>query len=171
MKKLFKTTLAIATLAFSGLAFAADTAPVEAARLLDTLNLQRVLKESIETSLDAQIQRQPGLAPYREVMLSFMAKYMSYDGLKDELVEIYAKEFNGEELATLREFYQTPVGRKAVERLPALMAQGMQMGQRRVQAHLGELEDMIKAETERLQQQAPQAQPQPQPQQPPKKKK
>jgi len=153
MKRYFKTAIAIATLGFSSLGFAADTAPVEAARLLDTLNLERVLKESIETSLDAQIQRQPGLAPYRTVMLSFMAKYMSYEGLKGELVDIYAKEFSGEELATLREFYQTPVGRKAIERLPALMAQGMQMGQRRVQAHMGELEDMIKAETERLQSQ------------------
>ncbi|WP_269632427.1 DUF2059 domain-containing protein [Pelomonas sp. BJYL3] len=163
MKNLFKTTLAIATLGFSSLGFAADSAPVEAARLLDTLNLQRVLQESIETSLDAQIQRQPKLVPYRAVMLTFMAKYMSYEGLKDELVDIYAKEFTGEELAALREFYQTPVGRKAIERLPALMGQGMQMGQRRVQAHLGELEDMIKAETERLQSQQQSQQPAQQP--------
>lgn len=146
-----KTTFAIAALAFSSLSFAADSAAIEASRLLESLNMERVLQQSIETSLESQIKQNPQIGVYREVMLKFLSKYMSYESLKGELVQIYASEFTGEELVTLRDFYQTPVGRKAIEKLPTLMVQGMQMGQRRVQAHLGELEDMIKAEAERLQ--------------------
>lgn len=155
--KFVKTALAAAALAFNSLAFAADAAPVEAARLLDALQMERVLQRSIEASLDAQIKQNPGLAAYREVMLGFFARHMSYASMKEDLVTIYAGSFTGEELATLREFYLTPVGRKAIEMMPSLLAQGMQLGQQRVQAHLGELEAMIQAESERLkaQQQQP----------------
>lgn len=150
LMNVLKTTLAAALLAFNGLSFAADTAPVEANRLLETLQMERVLQQSIEASLDMQIQQNPQIAPFREVMLSFMAKYMSYASLKDDLIQVYARSFTGAELMALREFYQTPVGRKAMERLPTLLAEGMQIGQQRVQAHLGELQDMMKAEGERL---------------------
>ncbi len=113
--------------------------------------MERVLQQSIETALESQIKQNPPIGVYRGVMLKFLGKYMSYESLKDELVQVYAAEFTGDELATLRSFYQTPVGRTAIEKLPTLMVQGMQMGQRRVQAHLGELEEMIKAESERIQ--------------------
>lgn len=158
-----KTALAAAALAFNSLAFAADAAPVEAARLLDALQMERVMQQSIEASLNVQIQQNPRLAPYREVMLGFFARHMSYATVKDDLVGIYAGSFTGEELVTLREFYLTPVGRKAIELMPSLLAQGMQMGQQRVKAHLGELEALIQAEAERLKAQQLQQQQQQQP--------
>ena len=43
-------------------------------------------------------------------------------------VEIYDRYFSAEEIKGMLAFYQTPLGRKSVEVMPALMSDSMQMG-------------------------------------------
>lgn len=51
-------------------------------------------------------------------------------------------------------FYSTPTGRKSIERMPALVSKGAQMGSARVQAHMDELRQLIEAESRRLEREA-----------------
>jgi hypothetical protein len=74
---------------------------------------------------------------------------MSYRQLRPKLAAVYAGEFTAEELAQARAFYATPTGRKFIQRMPDLFAKGAQVGQEAVQAHLGELVEMIQAEQAR----------------------
>lgn len=128
---------------------ATDASRAEATRLLDALDMQATLDQTLELSLDAQIATNKELAPYRAVMLGFFRKYMSYESLKPQLVTIYAEAFSAAELAEIRAWYQGPTGRKAMRILPSLMQKGSEMGQSLVQAHLPELLQLIQAESER----------------------
>ncbi|THF63410.1 DUF2059 domain-containing protein [Pseudothauera rhizosphaerae] len=49
-------------------------------------------------------------------------------------------------------FYGSAVGKKVIRKLPDVMAQGSRLGATRVQNNIHELQAMIKAEAERLQQ-------------------
>lgn len=153
MRLLTLTVLAVA-LAFSTVstvARAETEAEKQAELLLEATNMESVLSSTISQTLDLYLQQSPELAPYKNVMLEFFAKYMSYDSLKPELIDTYTEVFTADELKEINAFYQTDVGRKAIAKMPELMAKGSRIGARRVQQNMGELQAMIKAESERLQ--------------------
>lgn len=140
---LFLTTSSIAL---------ADNANEEAEKLFNILGMKSALEQSMSQMLDLQLQQNPNLAPFRAVMMQFFQKHMSYESLKPDMLRIYAETFTGAELKEINAFYSTEVGKKTIEKMPALMTQGAQIGAARVQANIGELQEMIKAEAARLEQ-------------------
>ena len=149
MKKIawFFAALILFTAQFS---IADDASQKEAGKLLDEIGMEKMLEQSIQQMLQVQIQQNPGLAPYKNVMLKFFAKNMSYESLKPEFVKIYAEAFSAKELREINQFYKTPTGKKSVELMPQLMAQGAQIGAARVQSNIGELQQMIADESKRI---------------------
>ncbi|WPU94985.1 DUF2059 domain-containing protein [Mucilaginibacter sabulilitoris] len=83
-------------------------------------------------------------ASYVKVMQAFMAKYYTWDVLKDNFAKIYAAEFTEDELKQLTVFYNSPIGKKVSLKTPLLMQKGMAMGQQVVTDHRPELEQMMK---------------------------
>ena len=100
--------------------------------------------------IDIQLQQNPAIAPFKQVMLDFFSKYMSWESLKDDIAEIYLEEFSIQELKELTAFYKTPTGQKAALRVPQLMSKGGELGMRRVQEHMPELQEMIAKEAEKM---------------------
>ena len=151
MKSLARALLALA-LAFPALACAQATpeSRAEAARMLDTMDMNATLQKSIDIALDAQLKAQPALEPYRGVMLDFFSKYMSYEALKPKLVEIYAEAFTATELAEIRSFYASPTGHKALDVMPTLMQKGGDIGREQIEAHLPELLKQVQDQTDRI---------------------
>ena len=123
----------------------------EAEKLLGIMGIDTALEQSIEQMLQVQLQQNPALAPYKHVLMEFFLKYMSFESLKPEMAKIYANAFSAEELRELNNFYRTPVGMKTIKLMPTLMGQGAQLGASRVQENIGELEQMIQAEANRIQ--------------------
>jgi hypothetical protein len=113
--------------------------------LLGLMEMDTLLTQSVDQMLQVQVQQNPAIAPFQQDMKAFFAKYMSWASLKDDMVNIYMAEFTEPELKELTAFYQTPIGKKTVQRMPALMAKGAEMGQKRVQEHLPELQAAIAA--------------------------
>lgn len=148
--KLVSIALLAACLALSGPAFA-DDGKEEAEKLLAVLDMQATMDQAMVMELDGQLKNNPALAPFKDVMLSFMRKYMSYESLKPELVELYAGEFTAAELKEARQFYSSTTGRKFIASMPRLMTLGAGLGSAQVQKHMPELEQMIKDEAARLQ--------------------
>jgi hypothetical protein len=68
---------------------------------------------------------------------------LSWAALKPDLAEVYAREFTEPELRELLRFYQSPIGKKASSKIPALMQMGMEIGQRHVQEHMPELQKIL----------------------------
>jgi hypothetical protein len=140
-------------LSYSFTSFANSEAEVEAAKLMKVMNMDKVMNDSMSNMVDIQIQQQPTLAPFKSVMMKFFHKHMSWESLEFEFIYMYSQAFTAKELKELKElmaFYETPTGKKTIEIMPQLMAQGAQIGSARVQENMAELQAMIKEESERL---------------------
>lgn len=116
---------------------------VAAEQLLNALGMKEILEESIDQSLNFQIQQNPELIPYLGVMKNFLAKHMSYDSLKEDIVNLYATTFSVQELTDISAFYATETGKKTLKKLPELTRVSSELGNSRVQENLGELHEML----------------------------
>ena len=117
-----------------------------AEQMLTLMDMPNMLQQSTDQMLKLQIQQNPTIAPYESVMKAFLAKYMSWESLKPDMIKLYMDEFTEAELNEMNKFYQTPTGKKMVGKMPALMSRGAQLGTQRVQAHMSELQAAIAAE-------------------------
>jgi hypothetical protein len=120
------------------------------AKLAEELLLAIGTPESIERSLPQMVQAQviqaPQLEPYRDQIFAFYKETVGWKQMKNDLIPLYMKTFNEQEMRRMLEFYRSEVGRKAQEQLPLLVAQGAQLAVRRVQARLPELQKRIDAQ-------------------------
>lgn len=124
----------------------------EAARaLLESINVEHVMNDMVQRALAVELENNPALAPYRPVFQSFYDQYLSYQAIREQLIDLYAETFTLEELQQITAFYRTPAGAKAMRLSPELFQKGMEIGQRNVAEHLDVLQQMIATEAERLQ--------------------
>jgi len=130
--------------------FADGASRKQAEILLKTMGTENLLEKAISQQLDVQISQNPSLIPYKQVMIDFFRKYMSYQSLKPELLKIYAETFTAQELREVNAFYTTTTGQKAVKKMPELLAKASQLGATRIKENIQELQNMIKAETARI---------------------
>jgi len=145
MKPFFLSLLIGAIALFSPATARADEASHRQAAeaLLGVMNMDAVLNQAIDQMLQMQTKQNPAIAPYEQEMKAFLKKYMSWASLKDDMTKMYVEEFTESELGELNKFYQTPLGKKTLQKMPALMAKGAEIGQRKVQEHLPELQASI----------------------------
>ncbi|WP_054411748.1 DUF2059 domain-containing protein [Hymenobacter sp. DG25A] len=142
------TVKAQSTTAASAPAVAA-AAPISTAQrkaaetLLEVMQSEKTINQSIDMTLALQIEQNPNLKKLEPEMRAFMNKYMSWPALKSEMVDLYAREFSEKELRELTKFYQSSTGQKYVSKQNVLLQAGMQLGQRRVKENLPELQRML----------------------------
>ena len=117
-----------------------DAAIVELLRLTKA---EEALLGAVRTAIDAQAQASPTLLPYRDVLIEWAGRYLTWDAMLPEMLRIYRESFTEAEIRKLIAFYRTPTGQKAVERIPELMQKGAAVGLAIAQAHQAELEQMI----------------------------
>ena len=139
------------TLLLSPVALASDDAHAEAEMLLSVTGMEQAIEQTKEQMLDVQLRQNPALAPYKHVMLEFFRKYMSYESIKPQLVELYAEAFSAAELKEINAFYRTPTGEKTIAVMPTLMTKSAMIGAARVEENVAELQRMIQDEAERIQ--------------------
>ena len=120
-----------------------------AEKMLTLMDMESVLRKTIDEMLKQQIAQNPGIAPFETVMRQFLMKHMSWDSLKADTIQIYMAEFTEKELEELNRFYETELGRKMVEKMPTLMGKGAELGAKRVQDNMGELQSAIAAEAQK----------------------
>ena len=146
----FHLPLIIIALIISNSASADEQAKIQAGKLLDAMQVQKTLDVAIPITLDGLLKQSPKLVPYKGVMLDFLTKHMSYEALKPALITLYSSEFTETELVELSTFYSTPTGKKFIHKQPSLFEQGSQIGAKRVQDNLPELEKMLSEEMARI---------------------
>ena len=112
--------------------------------LLNAMNMDKTLDQTMDVSLAAQLKANPSLQPYEDIMRRFFSKYITWNALKDRMVAIYMGEFTEDEMRKMLDFYTTDVGKKVIERLPVLFAKGGELGKQAVQEHMSELTDSLK---------------------------
>jgi hypothetical protein len=117
-----------------------------AEELLLVMQTEKTLQEAAQELLASVLRQDPQLAQHGDVLQKFVHKHVSWASVKEDMITIYAQEFTEKELKQLTAFYQTPVGQKAVEKLPELTMAGTELGITRLRAHQAELRQMIDAE-------------------------
>lgn len=84
---------------------------------------------AMEVALPAQRAANPRIPPifWDEFLTAAHAKLPE---LVDSMTVVYARLFTIEELRGIRDFYQSPLGRRLIESLPALTTSMFEIGQR-----------------------------------------
>ncbi len=127
--------------------------------LLDVTGLKTSMDRMITQMVEMQLRQKPEMGPYRDILLQFFTKYLGFNSIKYDFVDIYTEEFNEQELRELTAFYNTPVGKKTITKLPILMQKGTQIGMSKVRLHQHELITMLQAESKRLEEKSKAASP------------
>ena len=118
-----------------------------AENLLLVMEVDKNLSKLAEQVAEAQLQQNPQLAPHRDIMQRFLYKYLNWESVKEDTITAYTQEFTEPELKRLTEFYKTPVGKKASEKMPKLVFLSGQIGLQKAQANQAELRQMIEERT------------------------
>jgi len=121
-----------------------------ASELLHVLGVERAMMAGMTTMLDVQIQQNPTLGPFRETMLKWAEKYMTWEEVSPQFIDLYASTFTEAELNDLLGFYKTPTGQKALAEMPGLMQKGAAMGVANFKKYAPQLEQMIRERAQEL---------------------
>jgi len=111
--------------------------------LFKVMDLERTMTASATAMIDAQIQNNPAIAPYRDVMLQWAQKYLTWEAMAPQMIRIQMEYFTEAEVREMTAFYRTPTGQKALEKLPEVMKRGAMIGADLAKAHQSELEQMV----------------------------
>jgi hypothetical protein len=114
-----------------------------AENLLIVMEIDKSLPKIAEQVVETQVQQNPQLAAQREVLQRFLTKYLNWESVKEDTITAYTHEFTEPELKKLTEFYKTPVGKKASEKMPQLAFLAGQLGLKKAQANQAELRRML----------------------------
>jgi uncharacterized protein len=76
----------------------------------------------------------------------FFTKYLNWASVKEDTITAYTQEFTEPELKKLTEFYKTPLGKKANEKMPQLAFIAGQIGLKKARANQTELRQLLEAQ-------------------------
>ncbi len=110
----------------------ADTKPIDSGKRTDIIRLLQVTQA---TSMGEQAVQQI-LSTFRQMMPQVkedvwqeVKKEVSADELIQRLIPIYDKHFSAGELRDLLRFYESPIGKKTTQVMPAINQEALQIGQ------------------------------------------
>jgi len=121
------------------------------ADLFAALKLQQEVQSMPDSMIDGEIARNPGMAPFRDLMVAWLKKYMTWPAMEPQLTQLYASNFTEEELKSMAAFYRSPAGQKAVQKMPEMMQRTAMIGAQLSQPHAEELKKQMSARAEELQ--------------------
>lgn len=98
-----------------------------------------------EEAMITAVRTNPQLGPYEDVFRTWYQKTMAKAGLDVEIVALYAEMFTEEELKGLTAFYRSPLGQKALSKVPEIMKRGAEIGVEAAKQNQSELEKMLEA--------------------------
>jgi hypothetical protein len=82
----------------------------------------------------------PIFEKYNARLFALMKVEMAYDKMKNDFTDVYMRVFTEEEIKDINKFYRTEVGRKMIERMPALMQEMMAISQNNLKRLMPEIE-------------------------------
>lgn len=128
-----------------------ERAKIAAAELLELINAKETMLSGSTAMADGMIEANPGLALYRDVLLTWAAKVMTWEEMKPRVIAIYTDAFSERELEELTAFYRTSTGRRSIELAPELIRRAAAIGSELAQVHSGELQQMLDIRSRELQ--------------------
>jgi len=124
-----------------------------AEKLLAGMEMQKTIEKSFEMvkqMIPAQMKQmgvsdEASSGKAQEAMrktMDLVMKEMSWDKLKGDYISIYAETFTVEELKGLVQFYESPIGKKFIEKQPELMQRSMQISQKQMMTLMPKIQEL-----------------------------
>lgn len=124
MKKLLLSVCLGSSLIFSSVAFS-QTASEQSIKQL----IVETGAAEMGTMVFDQLLGQLKAAGATDAQLAEVKKEFNVDQLVDLLVPVYQKQFTEEDVKAFLAFYQSPAGKKLIEKQPEIMQESMMIGQ------------------------------------------
>jgi uncharacterized protein len=159
MKRVWGSLLLVLVLACIGWA---QGAPADAAadkedvqKLFVTLHLREMMQNLMTTSMQQQKQithdalkkKIPSMTDDEfkrmDTFVDEFAKTIDMNGMLDDMVPVYQRHLTKQDVNAMLAFYNTPTGQKLLREQPAMMAEGMQAMQPRMQKMMSDLMDKV----------------------------
>ena len=121
----------------------ADSHRQAAQRLFELTDMQQKIAESVDSVLAIQLGQNPGLREHQELVRAWLEKTIGWEGLKDDVTDMYLATFTEQELDEMNAFYGSPTGRKVIKQLPELVQQRNRLAMQRMQDNVDELQNQI----------------------------
>ncbi|MGL6555255.1 DUF2059 domain-containing protein [Aeromonas dhakensis] len=83
------------------------------------------------------------LAQHRDVLEAWVNRYLSWPAMSAEVAAIYRKHFTEAELKELIAFYQSPVGKKSLDTMPAIFQESSLVGKSLAERNMPALQTML----------------------------
>ncbi|MGA9235944.1 MAG: DUF2059 domain-containing protein [Desulfobacterales bacterium] len=90
---------------------------------------------------------------YLQRINDLVAREMQWQEIKNDYIGLYTDAFTEQELHQLIQFYSTPLGRKVVDKMPVLMEQSMQLGQKKMMNIMPEIQALSEEMIQEIQKQ------------------
>lgn len=140
MKKFIPILLAVTMTAFC--VRAEDNSRELAQELLEMMDIQTNIEKSFDMIRKMQLAQlqQAGIEEsmlgiqqeFMDKMMDLLADELSWDNLKDDYITIYTDFFTPDDMRGIIRFYNSPVGKKFLEKQPELMQRSMQISQKQM---------------------------------------
>ncbi len=134
-----------------------DRATVE--ELLEVTNVKSIVDtmyseidqmlEGLATQLGISEEEQPIFKKYLTKVKASVNEEISWDKMKDPMIELYMKHYTEKEIRDILAFYKTDTGKSLVEKMPLVMQDSMQLSQstfRKTLPKIQELAEEMQAE-------------------------
>lgn len=90
------------------------------------------------------------LETYQAQANAALQQAVGWDKLKPDMVKLYTSNFNEQEMKDLIRFYESPLGKKVLEKMPTLTAQSAQLTQGKLEAAVPKVNQLLAEMTTKL---------------------
>lgn len=90
------------------------------------------------------------LETYQAQANTALDQAVGWDKLKPDMVKLYTNNFSEQEIKELIRFYESPLGKKVLEQMPSLTAQSAQLTQRKLEAAVPKVNQLLAEMTAKL---------------------
>jgi len=90
------------------------------------------------------------LETYQAQANAALEQAVGWDKLKPDMVKLYTSNFNEQEMKDLIRFYESPLGKKVLEKMPTLTAQSAQLTQGKLEGAVPKVNQLLAEMTTKL---------------------
>ena len=114
-------------------------------QMMDTMQKQMSsnLRQLCACDKTATPQQQALLDDFTKKAFALVESRMGWKSLEPEILDLYARTFNDEELDGMLAFYKSPAGVSMITKMPTITTQAAQISQSKMSALIPEMQKMI----------------------------
>ncbi len=112
--------------------------------------LEAMLQSQYE-QMGAREEQLPIYEKYNKQMFDLLKAEISWEKLRDQFIDLYARVYTSDEIKAISEFYTSAAGQKMIEKMPMLMQESMVIAQENMKGLIPQIQAISRHMIEELQ--------------------